>query len=183
MGTALANNFSRADTDGNGGLSRAESWNRQFGGSQVPPDIYYSEHAKIILGGKTVELHNTGRNHTDDMTVILFPEERVVYTVDFLTPKRLPRTQLHGGFITDWVKSLRQVEELDFDVISPGHALPGTKEDVTGHVLSKASPADTQSIAACIDAALDVLPLLVEGEWQKAMKEFHTFNQKDLILI
>ncbi len=131
VGTALANNFSRADTDGNGGLSRAESWNRQFGGSQVPPDIYYSEHAKIMLGGKTVELHYTGRNHTDDMTVILFPEERVVYTVDFLTPKRLPRTQLHGGFITDWVKSLRQVEELDFDVISPGHELPGTKEDVT----------------------------------------------------
>ena len=84
-----------------------------------------------MLGGKTVELHYTGRNHTDDMTVILFPEERVVYTVDFLTPKRLPRTQLHGGFITDWVKSLRQVEELDFDVISPGHELPGTKEDVT----------------------------------------------------
>jgi len=130
-GTALANNFARADTDGNGGLNRAESWNRQFGGSQVPPDIYYSKHATITLGGKTVELHYTGRNHTDDMTVVLFPKERVIYTVDFLTPKRLPRTQLHGGFVTDWVESLRQVEQLDFDVISPGHELLGTKADVT----------------------------------------------------
>ena len=130
-GTALANSFARADTDGNGGLSRAEIWARQFTGSYVPPDIYYSDQATIALGGKTVELHYTGRNHTDDMTVVLFPEERTIYTVDFLTPKRPPRTQLHGGYMPDWVESLRQVEQLDFDVISPGHELPGTKADVT----------------------------------------------------
>ena len=93
-GTALANNFSLADEDGNRGLNRAEIWNRQFGGSQIPPDIYYSDYAKITLGGKTVELHYTGKNHTDDMTVVRFPEERTIYTVDFLTPKRPPRTQL-----------------------------------------------------------------------------------------
>ena len=127
---ALANNFARADVDGNGGLNRVEIWGRQLAGSQIPPDIYYSDHATITLGGKTVELHYTGRNHSDDMTVVLFPEERTIYTVDFLTPKRPPRTQLHGGFILDWVESLRQVEQLDFDIISPGHELPGTKADV-----------------------------------------------------
>lgn len=131
QGTALANNFARDDTDGNGGLSRAEIWARQNAGSQVPPDIYYTNHMTIALGGKTVELHYTGRNHTDDMTVVLFPEERTIYTVDFLTPKRPPRTLLHGGFMPDWVESLRRVEQLDFDIISPGHELPGTKADVT----------------------------------------------------
>jgi len=130
-GTALANNFARDDTDGNSGLDRVEIWARQFGGSQVPPDIYYSDNAKITLGGKTVELHYMGRNHSDDMTVVLFPEERTIYTVDFLTPKRPPRTQLHGGFMPDWVESLRRVEQLDFDILSPGHELPGTKADVT----------------------------------------------------
>lgn len=131
QGTALANNFARDDTDGNGGLSRAEIWARQNAGSQVPPGVYYTNHMTIALGGKTVELHYTGRNHTDDMTVVLFPEERTIYTVDFLTPKRPPRTQLHGGFMPDWVESLRRVEQLDFDIISPGHELPGTKADVT----------------------------------------------------
>ena len=131
QGTALANNFARDDTDRNGGLDRTEIWARQNAGSQVPPDIYYSDQASITLGGKTVELHYTGRNHTDDMTVVLFPEERTIYTVDFLTPKRPPRTQMHGGFMPDWVESLRRVEQLDFDVISPGHELPGTKADVT----------------------------------------------------
>jgi len=110
-----------------GGLNWSEMWERQFGGEQVHPDVYYSDQATITLGGKTVELHYTGRNHSDDMTVVLFPEERIIYTVDFLTPKRPPRTTLYGGFFPDWLESLRQVEQLDFDVISPGHELSGLR--------------------------------------------------------
>ena len=129
-GTALADAFGRLDSNRDGGLSRAEIWVRQFGGEQVAPDIYFADRASITLGGKTVELHYMGRNHTDDMTVVLFPEERTIYTVDFLTPKRPPRADLGGGFLPDWVESLRRVEQLDFDIISPGHELPGTKADV-----------------------------------------------------
>jgi glyoxylase-like metal-dependent hydrolase (beta-lactamase superfamily II) len=130
-GTALAGNFARADQNGDGELDAVEIWARQHvGDRQVPPDIYYTDRATITLGGKTVELHYTGRNHTDDMTVIRFPDERVIYTVDFLTPKRPPRTTLYGGYFPDWLDSLRQVEQLDFDIISPGHELPGTKADV-----------------------------------------------------
>lgn len=129
-GSAYQNAFDNLDTNADGALSRTEMWERQFGGEQVPPDIYYSDQATITLGGKTVELHYTGRNHSDDMTVVLFPEERTIYTVDFLTPKRPPRTTLYGGYFPDWVESLRQVEKLGFDIISPGHELPGTKEDV-----------------------------------------------------
>ena len=126
-----SNNFARRDSDGNGGLNRAEIWAARFGGNQVPPDITYTNRATVRLGGKTVELHYTGRNHSDDMTVVLFPEERTIYTVDFLTPNRPPRTELDGGFLPEWVDSLRRVEELDFDIISPGHESPGTKAHVT----------------------------------------------------
>jgi len=129
-GTALAGAFAALDTNRDGGLSRAEIWVRQFGGAQVPPDIYYSDRASISLGGKTVELYYFGRSHTDDMTVVRFPAERTIYTVDFLTPKRPPRTDLGGGYLPDWVDALRRVEQLDFDIISPGHELPGTKADV-----------------------------------------------------
>ena len=126
-----SNNFARRDSDGNGGLNRAEIWAARFGGNQVPPDITYTNRATVRLGGKTVELHYTGRNHSNDMTVVLFPEERTIYTVDFLTPNRPPRTELDGGFLPEWVDSLRRVEELDFDIISPGHESPGTKAHVT----------------------------------------------------
>lgn len=130
-GTMYGARFEDWDGNGDGGLERAEIWAVRFGGEQVPPDIVYSSRASVRLGGKTVELHYTGRNHSDDMTVVLFPEERTIYTVDFLTPNRPPRTELDGGFLPEWVDSLRRVEALDFDIISPGHESPGTKAHVT----------------------------------------------------
>jgi glyoxylase-like metal-dependent hydrolase (beta-lactamase superfamily II) len=123
--------FAVFDTDGSGSLTRAEIWAARFGGPTVrPPDVYYSEKASISLGGKTVELHYTGLNHSDDMTTVLFPAERTIYTADFLTPNRPARTVLDGGFLPDWVDSLKQVEKLDFDIIVPAHESPGTKEQV-----------------------------------------------------
>jgi glyoxylase-like metal-dependent hydrolase (beta-lactamase superfamily II) len=121
--------FASLDTNADSGLSHAEMWMRRSGGTQVPPDVYYADKASITLGGKTVELHYTGRNHTDDTTVLLFPDERTIHTVDFLTPKRPPSYDVYGGFFPDWLESLRRVEQLDFDIVSPGHELPGTKAD------------------------------------------------------
>ena len=128
--TALANAFAARDSNRDGNLTRVEIWAGQYAGEQVPPDVYYSDRLSISLGGRTVELHYMGPNHTDDMTVVFFPEERAIYTVDFLTPNRPPRTYLGGGFFPEWLESLLRVEQLDFDIISPGHELPGTKEHV-----------------------------------------------------
>jgi len=58
--------------------------------------------------------------------------------------------------------------------IGVGH--PGTKEHVTGHVLSKAMPEDRDVIYACIDEALATMPLVVKGEWQQAMNRLHNFK-------
>ncbi len=129
VGTPHHAEFDFLDTNADRGLSHAEMWMRRSGGEQVPPDIYYADEASITLGGKTVELYYTGRNHTDDTTLLLFPDERVIHAVDYLTPKRPPAYDLYGGFIPDWLASLRRVEQLDFDTISPGHELPGTKAD------------------------------------------------------
>ena len=132
-----ANNFARVDLDGNGSLNRAEMWAPRFRGAPAPaPDIVYSDQMTISLGGKTVELHYTGINHTDGMTVPLFPEERFIYTVDHLTPKRLPRMTVDGGYsyLPDWLESLRRIEQLDFDYVSPGHESVGTKADVSEQV-------------------------------------------------
>lgn len=127
--------FDRFDTDNSGWLSRAEIWAARFGGPTVrPPDLYYADKLSITLGGKTVELQYLGKNHTDDMSLIYFPEEKVIYTVDSLTPNRLPRSTLDGGYLPEWVDWLRRVEQVDFDIIVPGHESPGTKEDVTEQV-------------------------------------------------
>ena len=56
--------------------------------------------------------------------------------------------------------------------IGIGH--PGDKNKVTDHVLKKASTDDQISIERNIERALNVLPLVIEGEIQKAMNELHT---------
>ena len=131
----FANNFARFDADGNGSLSRREMWARRFGGDQTrPPNVVYRDLASITLGGKTVELHYTGINHTNGMTIPLFVDERMIYTVDHLTPKRLPRVTLDVGYLPDWLESLKRIEQLDFDYVSPGHESVGTKADVSEQV-------------------------------------------------
>lgn len=56
--------------------------------------------------------------------------------------------------------------------IGIGH--PGDKNRVTSHVLKKAASDDRIAIDNAIDAALRVLPEVLDGELQKAMNELHT---------
>ena len=56
--------------------------------------------------------------------------------------------------------------------IGIGH--PGHKDRVTGWVLGRPGGDDGILIERAIDAALDVLPLAVQGDFNEAMKRLHT---------
>jgi glyoxylase-like metal-dependent hydrolase (beta-lactamase superfamily II) len=97
------------------------------------PDITFSDEMTIELGGKTVELIYPGRSHSDNLIVMLFPEERVAFTVDFISVKRLPYQTLSDSYFPDWIEAIKQVEAMDFDILAPGHGPLGTKADATDH--------------------------------------------------
>jgi glyoxylase-like metal-dependent hydrolase (beta-lactamase superfamily II) len=96
----------------------------------VPPDIVYSDRMQIELGGKRVELIHPGRNHSNDATVMLFPEERVLFATEFLADA-LVTDDIHslpsacgpfdGSPLSEWIRSYRTVEGLDFDIVAGGH--------------------------------------------------------------
>lgn len=94
------------------------------------PQIVFSDRLTIELGGKQVELMYVGRNHSDNSIVMLFPEERVLFAVDFIAPERLPFQDFPDAYIEDWIDSLKRVETLDFDILAPGHDRLGRKEHV-----------------------------------------------------
>lgn len=50
---------------------------------------------------------------------------------------------------------------------------PGSSDQVTGYVLGKPSPDDRISIENAITQAIKIIPLLAEGEQQKAMQALH----------
>lgn len=97
------------------------------------PQLTFTDEMSITLGGKTVELYYTGRNHSDSSIVLLNPEARVLYAVDFIPVNSLPFQNLPDAYPEEWVESLQWVEDnLDFDTLLPGHPpVPGTKENVT----------------------------------------------------
>ena len=99
------------------------------------PDIVFEDRVRITLGGKTVEMIYSGRNHTDDMSVMYFPEERTIFVVDFIKAKNVPFSTLDDWYFPDWIDSVKKVEAIDFEIFSASHGAMGTKQDVTDHRL------------------------------------------------
>lgn len=94
------------------------------------PDITFENRLDITLGGKTVELHYLGRGHGDNMIVMRFPSERILFVVDVVSPGTVGFRDFPGGYLEDWIEYLEQIEQMDFDILAPGHGRMGTKADV-----------------------------------------------------
>lgn len=95
------------------------------------PDITFSDRMSIELGGKTIELTYVGLSHSDNMIVMRFAEERVLFAVDFIPVKAVGWKNLTDAFIPEWMDAIATVEAMDFDTLVPGHGPLGTKADAT----------------------------------------------------
>lgn len=96
------------------------------------PDVLYTDDHTVSLGGKIVEMRYTGKNHSDDMSVLYFPDEKAAYVVDFINVGRLPWRKM-PGYYPDWIDSIKEVEAMDIEYLVPGHGRVGVKRDVTEH--------------------------------------------------
>ena len=128
--------FKTHDRNGDGRMTPQELY-----ADVHPVDITYSDKMTLTLGGETVQLIFPGKNHADDGTVLYFPAERVVFSTDF-PADALVTTSMRslpsgcGAFdehpMSEWIKSYRTIEALDFDILAEGHgSVLFTKADVT----------------------------------------------------
>jgi len=131
--------FRTADRNGDGKLTPGK-----LQADIRPPDILYSDRMQLMLGGKRVDLIYPGQNHSNDATVLFFPAERVVFATEFISDVALPATgsplsfpsacgPFDGSPLSEWIRSYRTVEALDFDVIAGGHGALAKKADVTAN--------------------------------------------------
>ena len=97
------------------------------------PQLTFSDTMALELGGKKVEFTYLGKNHSDNSIVALFPTERTLFVVDFITAKRLPYRNLTRAFIPDWFDAIDKVAAMDFDILAPGHGVLGTPQDAADH--------------------------------------------------
>ena len=107
--------------------------------SLTPQELYatvptvtrtFEERETITLGGHTVQLWWTPMSYATDMTVIVFPAERVAFSADLLAARTLPE-QLGPQNIARTIASLRVVEGLSFDTMVTGGGERLAKSDVS----------------------------------------------------
>ena len=97
----------------------------------IIPNLTFSDSLTIDLGGNQVVLTHVGRSHSDNMIVMNFREQRVLFAVDFIPIKSVAWKTMTDAYIPDWIDAVRQVEGMDFDILMPGHGNPGNGDDVT----------------------------------------------------
>ena len=135
----------------------------------VPPDITFTERMQIRLGDEVVELIYPGKNHADDGAVVYFPAERVVFSTDFpadalVTTSMRSMPSACGNFdshpLSEWIKSYKAIEALDFDLLVQGHGL---------QVFAKSDVAEGRQFFEDLTAA--VSDAMARGETLAQMKE------------
>jgi len=88
----------------------------------LPDETWTGNRKDIILGGKTIELHYMGMSHGLGMTVFLLPKEKIAYIADIVTPNRILFTIVPDFNIKEWMRTLTEVEKLDFQTAIYSHS-------------------------------------------------------------
>jgi glyoxylase-like metal-dependent hydrolase (beta-lactamase superfamily II) len=101
----------------------------------VMPDQVVDGKRTIKLGGTTLELVYTGRNHSDSSLVMFLPKEKILFAVDFNSLGAVPsRLAINDSYPVEWEASLKKTMALDWERQIPGHPGPGgrlgTKKDM-----------------------------------------------------
>ncbi len=101
----------------------------------VIPDETVNQKKTIKLGGTTLELVFTGRNHSDSSLVMFLPKEKIIFAVDFNSLGAVPsRLAVNDSYPIEWEASLKKTLSLDWERMIPGHPGPGgrlgTKKDM-----------------------------------------------------
>ncbi len=137
------------------------------------PDIIFSDTMTVTLGGKTAELHYVGKNHSDNMTVVRFPDEKTVFTVDFISANRLPFRTLGDSYYPDWIDSIKAVEALDFEIAAPGHGALATRENVVAHRQYH------EDLTAAVQAQIDAGKSVEEAKAAITLDKYKDWGQYD----
>jgi glyoxylase-like metal-dependent hydrolase (beta-lactamase superfamily II) len=101
----------------------------------VIPDQVVDGKRTIKLGGTTLDLIYTGRNHSDSSLMMLLPKEKTLFAVDFNSLGAVPsRLAVNDSYPIEWLASLKKTLALGWERMIPGHPGPngrlGTRKDM-----------------------------------------------------
>ncbi len=91
------------------------------------PKFTYTDKMNIYLGGEVFELIHI-RAHTGNETIIYMPQKKVLFAGDNVCTSGIPN--LSESYPLEWLEALKYMEEMDIEVLIPGHGNIGNKDSI-----------------------------------------------------
>lgn len=169
----------------NAGATLLEEFARRHGISLVPESKFSGLTGRHTLGGQDFRLliPTTYMNLSGQAVAPMAnffkiaPEEILVLHDEIDLPPGTVRLKQGGGSggnngLKDIIRALGNNNAFKRLRIGVGH--PGSAAQVAAYVLRKAPAEEQQLIDEAMERALDVLPTVIAGDWDKALRELHT---------
>ena len=97
------------------------------------PTVTFDDRTAIFLGGVEVRLLWLGRGHTNGDTVIYFPDLKTVHVGDLIIDGMPVIDYAAGGSAVEFLRTIDNLLQLDFDTVIPGHGRVMNKDDVRAY--------------------------------------------------
>jgi cyclase len=129
----IASSFCR-DAVIKGGISnlsgRPESWKVGAEELKLAPPVTTIDRGEMTYryGDLEVRLIHTGPAHTWGDVLVYLPEHKILFGGDIAFFYVAPASQ--SGWISKWIETIDQINQMDVDVIVPGHGPIGTKKEL-----------------------------------------------------
>lgn len=111
-----------------------------------------SERLALLGGPRRVAIFYLGPAHTSGDLVVLLPEDRILFTGDLVSNKRLPYLRSADANLTGWVQILARLAALDVQRVVPGHGPVGDMQAIkdTGAYIRKVNEIGGRFAAAFV---------------------------------
>lgn len=87
----------------------------------ISPDITFKDKMSLVVGGKKIELLHLGPSHTEGYTVMYLPQDKIITAIDIAYYRRLAFYFLPDFHPRAWLRTLREMEKMDFNLAISGH--------------------------------------------------------------
>lgn len=169
----------------NAGADFVQEIANQLTASLKPEKKFFGLFAQANINGHTVKLlipttfmNRSGQSVAAVATFYKIPPQNILVAHDELDlPPGTARLKLGGGHgghngLRDIIQALGNCK--DFARLRLGIGHPGNAKLVSNFVLKKAPPSEFDKTLDASAASTRIIPDLVAGQWNQAMKELHT---------
>lgn len=118
------------------------------------PDITFKDRYTVTLGGRSLELEYFGPNHGESLVVMRLPKEKALFIVDIVTPRRVAFRMMPDFWPDEWIRSLKEIEAMDFDYVISGHG-PNTEPAIDTANVVMEQRVYLEDLMAAVKGAMD----------------------------